>query len=66
MEWSSDPANQIQKRCIMETKTCPVCEWEIKDAGITIKAGGGEITICCDDCARKVKENPEKYGSATK
>ena len=43
---------------LMATKKCPVCDWEIKDAGITVKAAGKELTVCCDDCAKKAKENP--------
>ena len=45
----------------MKTKKCPVCDWEIKDGGITVKVGGKEITVCCDECAQKAKENPAKY-----
>lgn len=39
----------------METKKCPVCDWEIADGGVKVKAGGKEIAVCCDDCANKVK-----------
>ncbi|MCI0696321.1 hypothetical protein L0337_30500 [candidate division KSB1 bacterium] len=60
----------------METKKCPVCEWEIpgppsgpgragKDGGIKVTVGGKEITVCCDDCANKAKESPAKYAGAT-
>jgi YHS domain-containing protein len=49
---------------LMETKKCPVCEWEIQDGGIKVTIGGKEITVCCDDCANKAKENPAKYASA--
>ena len=37
----------------MKTKKCPVCDWEITDGGIKVKVGGKEITVCCDDCARR-------------
>ena len=37
----------------MATKKCPVCDWEITDGGIKVKVGDKEITVCCDDCARK-------------
>ncbi len=50
----------------METKKCPVCDWEIKDEGVKVQAGGKEMTVCCDDCANKVKESPAKYTRATK
>ena len=49
----------------MTTKKCPVCDWEIKDGGgIKVKVAGKEITVCCDDCARKAKEDPAKYAGA--
>jgi TRASH domain-containing protein len=50
----------------MSTKTCPVCDWEIKDAGIVVKIGDKQIIVCCDDCATKAKENPAAYAGAGK
>jgi ribosome-binding protein aMBF1 (putative translation factor) len=46
----------------MKAEKCPVCDWEIQDGGITVKVGGKEITVCCDDCAKKAKEDAAKYG----
>jgi ribosome-binding protein aMBF1 (putative translation factor) len=48
----------------MTVKKCPVCDWEIKDGGRKVTVGGKEITVCCDDCADKAREEPEKYGGA--
>jgi ribosome-binding protein aMBF1 (putative translation factor) len=48
----------------MVAKKCPVCDWEIRDGGIPIKVGGKEITVCCDDCAKKAQEDPAKFGGA--
>ncbi|MCI0665656.1 MAG: hypothetical protein L0220_31755 [Acidobacteria bacterium] len=42
-------------------KKCPVCDWEIKGDEVKVKVGGKEITVCCEDCAKKVEENPGKY-----
>lgn len=50
----------------MATKECPVCGMEIEDGGITVNAGGQKITACCDDCAKKVRENPAEYTTAAK
>lgn len=50
----------------MKTKTCPVCDWEIKDGGIKVQADGKEITVCCDDCAKKAKESPSKATGSSK
>jgi hypothetical protein len=48
----------------MNTKKCPVCNWEIKDGGIRVQSRGGEIVVCCDDCAKKVNENPDEFTEA--
>jgi len=55
--------NTNRKNQAMNTKTnkCPVCDWEIKDGGKTVKISGQSLVVCCDDCAEKVKTNPEKY-----
>jgi ribosome-binding protein aMBF1 (putative translation factor) len=45
------------KGAVMENKKCPVCDWEIKDAGIEVKVGGKVVTVCCDDCAKKAVES---------
>jgi ribosome-binding protein aMBF1 (putative translation factor) len=50
----------------MATKKCPVCDWEIKDAGIEVKVAGKQMTVCCDDCAKKAKENPAQYAGSAK
>jgi hypothetical protein len=50
----------------MKAKKCPVCDWEIKDGGIQVKVGGKEVTVCCDDCAKKAKEGAAKPGGAGK
>jgi len=45
----------------MKTRKCPVCAWEIKDEGKTVKVSGQTVVVCCDDCAEKVKAQPQKY-----
>jgi hypothetical protein len=50
----------------METKKCPVCDWEIKEGGIKVQVGGKEITVCCDDCAKTAEKSPAKYAGAAK
>ena len=40
----------------MKTKKCPVCDWEIKDAGKQVKLRSGAVlVVCCDECAAKAK-----------
>lgn len=50
----------------MNIEKCPVCDWDMKDGGIKIKVAGKEFTVCCDECAAKVRENPGAYGVAAK
>jgi YHS domain-containing protein len=51
---------------LMKTKKCPVCDWDIKDAGIKVTVGGKELVVCCDECAQKAKDNPKKYAGSSK
>jgi ribosome-binding protein aMBF1 (putative translation factor) len=39
---------------------------EIKDRGITVSAEGHKVTVCCEDCARKVAENPAEYAEVAR
>lgn len=50
----------------MNTKKCPVCDYEITEGGIKVKVGSKEIVVCCEDCAKKAKESPAKYADAGK
>lgn len=45
----------------MATNKCPVCDWTIKDEGITVEVDGKTITVCCHDCATKIQADSEKY-----
>jgi ribosome-binding protein aMBF1 (putative translation factor) len=45
----------------MKSKKCPVCGWEIKNGGKTVKVEGTSVVVCSDDCAEKVKANPRRY-----
>lgn len=48
----------------MNSSKCPVCDWAINDGGIKVTVAGKEITVCCDECVEKVKENPSQYAAA--
>lgn len=41
---------------------CPVCDYEIENP-VSVKSGDGEVVVCCDECAEKVKENPKEYAT---
>ena len=44
----------------MKAEKCAVCDWEITDGRTKLEVGGKEVTVCCDDCARKAREEPTK------
>lgn len=44
-----------------EVKKCPVCDWEIKEGAIKVKAQDKQVVVCCEECADKVKESPSKF-----
>lgn len=50
----------------MKSRKCPVCDWDIKDGGIKVKAGGKDLVVCCDDCSKKARASPAKYAGAKK
>ncbi len=41
---------------------CPVCDYKIEKA-IKVETAEGEVVVCCDECAEKVAESPQKYGN---
>jgi hypothetical protein len=45
-------------------KTCPVCGWELKDDAKSVTVNNKSVTVCCDECAEKVKAEPAKYAAA--
>ncbi|MGJ7901771.1 hypothetical protein [Lysobacter sp. 1R34A] len=45
----------------MTEKTCAACDCPLDENTYQVKIGGKAVEVCCDDCARKLKE---AYGSA--
>jgi len=43
------------------TQTCPVCQYKIEDGGRPIEVNKRVILVCCEECEKKVRENPQKY-----
>ena len=50
----------------MAAEKCPVCDWDMQDGGIKVKVAGKTLTVCCDECAKKAREDPAKYAGASK
>ena len=40
----------------MTEKTCAACDCELDAHLIGVQIGGKTIEVCCEDCARKLKE----------
>ena len=40
----------------MAEKTCAACDCKLDSNFIKVKIGGKAVEVCCDDCARKLKE----------
>ena len=40
----------------MKQKTCAACDCALDQSAIRVKIGGKTVEVCCDDCAKKLKE----------
>jgi hypothetical protein len=40
----------------MSENTCAACDCALDEHSIKITIGGRTVEVCCDDCARKLKE----------
>ena len=40
----------------MPTKTCAACDCALDDKAFTITVGGKKFDVCCEDCARQLRE----------
>jgi hypothetical protein len=40
----------------MSEKTCAACDCKLDANSIKVKIGGKTVEVCCEDCARKLKE----------
>jgi hypothetical protein len=41
---------------VMAEKTCAACDCELDASSIRVTVGGNTVEVCCDACARKLKE----------
>jgi ribosome-binding protein aMBF1 (putative translation factor) len=46
----------------MNEKTCAACDCKIEGEAIKVKVGGKTVEVCCDECAKALKE---AYASTT-
>jgi len=40
----------------MAEKSCAACDCKLDSHFITVKLAGRVVEVCCDDCARRLKE----------
>jgi hypothetical protein len=40
----------------MAEKTCAACDYQLDGNAIQVTVGGRTVEVCCEDCARKLKE----------
>jgi hypothetical protein len=40
----------------MSEKTCAACDYPLDESAIQVTIGGQTVEVCCEDCARKLKE----------
>jgi ribosome-binding protein aMBF1 (putative translation factor) len=40
----------------MAARTCAACDCALEGEPIKVRIGGKTVEVCCDECARKVKE----------
>lgn len=45
----------------MDKQKCPVCDWDIDDNGRDVKVRDKTVTVCCEECEKKLLAEPEKY-----
>ena len=41
---------------IMTKKTCAACDCELDGKVIVVKIGARAVEVCCEECARKLRE----------
>jgi hypothetical protein len=44
-------------------KTCAACDCKLDEGAIKVKLGGKIVEVCCDECARKLKEAHSSAGN---
>jgi hypothetical protein len=40
----------------MNGKTCAACDCKLDEQAISVKLGGKTVEVCCEDCARALRE----------
>jgi hypothetical protein len=51
---------------VMAKKTCAACDCELDAKPIEVTVGGKTVEVCCDECARNLKEAHASASAAGK
>jgi hypothetical protein len=41
---------------VMVERTCAACDCKLDGIAIKVTIGGNTVEVCCDECARKLRE----------
>ena len=47
----------------MTAKTCAACDCPLDDGAIRVKLGQNTVEVCCDECARALREADASKGA---
>jgi hypothetical protein len=47
----------------MTAKTCAACDCQLDENAIKVKLGQSTVEVCCDDCARALREADASKGA---
>lgn len=47
----------------MTAKTCAACDCPLHDSAIKVKLGQSTVEVCCDECARALREADASKGA---
>jgi hypothetical protein len=40
----------------MNQRTCAACDCKLDDSSIQVTVGGATVEVCCEECARNLRE----------
>jgi hypothetical protein len=53
-------AGLLQGDVVMTKKTCAACDCELDATPVKVKIGMRVVEVCCEECARKLREASAK------
>ena len=50
----------------MAKKTCAACDYELDGNAIAVTVGGKTVEVCCEECARTLREAHDSAAAGAK